>query len=40
MQGATKVRTARDCGLTPDECVQLARNSFEAAFTSQEEKDR
>ena len=24
------VRTARDCGLTPDECVGLARNSFEA----------
>ena len=30
--------TARECGLTADECVLLARNSLEATFASPEEK--
>ena len=30
--------TARECGLTADECVFLARNSLEATFPSPEEK--
>ena len=32
------VRTARDCGLSPDECVQLALNSFDASFISEDDK--
>ena len=30
--------TARECGLTADECVLLARNSLEATFAAPEEK--
>ena len=30
--------TARECGLTADECVLLARNSLEATFATPEEK--
>ena len=30
--------TARECGLTADECVLLARNSIEATFAAPEEK--
>ena len=30
--------TARECGLTADECVLLARNSIEATFATPEEK--
>ena len=30
--------TARTCGLTPDECVIIARNSFEACFVSDDKK--
>jgi hypothetical protein len=31
-------RPARECGLTADECVLLARNSLEATFAAPEEK--
>ena len=30
--------TARECGLTADECVLLARNSLEATFAAPEDK--
>ena len=30
--------TARECGLTADECVLLARNSLEATFATPEDK--
>ena len=30
--------TARECGLTADECVLLARNSIEATFAAPEDK--
>ena len=30
--------TQRTCGLTPDDCVIIARNSFEACFVSDEQK--
>ena len=29
---------ARTCGLTPDDCVIIARNSFEACFVPEETK--
>ena len=29
---------ARTCGLSPDDCVIVARNSFEACFVSDEKK--
>ena len=32
------MRTARDCGLSPDELVHLAVNSFEASFIIDEQK--
>ena len=31
--------TARECGLTADECVLLARNSLEATFAAPEDKE-
>ena len=38
-QAATSSRaTTRECGLTADECVLLARNSLEATFAAPEEK--
>ena len=37
-QRAKRYATARECGLTADECVLLARNSLEATFATPEEK--